>query len=162
MFRSTSLQFYWYNRPEYLSWKVSFKSIMSIVFSAGCVKVSTGTSCYVKCQKDWLQGVFIKPGSEKEAEKEENVYEVDAGTLGCLPGYLQPWHPQWGVIVIGQRALGAICGRGCETGWQCAILQTLFRRTHLQDLQHNGRGGVLQVGHRFATRDPRQIHPVHV
>lgn len=78
------------------------------------------------------------------------------------PGELQPRHPQRGVVVVWQRALGAVCGRGREAGRQRALLEALLRTAHLQDLEHHGGGGILQVGHGLASRHPRQFHPVHV
>lgn len=82
--------------------------------------------------------------------------------LGNSPGELQPRHPQWGVVIVGQWALGAVRGRGCEAGWQRALLEAFLRTAHLQDLEHHGGGGVLQVGHSLASRHPRQFHPIHI
>lgn len=78
------------------------------------------------------------------------------------PGQLQPGHPQRGVVVVGQRALGAVAGRRRQAGRQRALLQGLLWGAHLQDLEHHGGGGVLQVGHGFAPRHARQVHAVHV
>ncbi|KAG7228767.1 hypothetical protein INR49_008545 [Caranx melampygus] len=87
--------------------------------------------------------------------------------VGHSPGTL-PIHLQQDVPTPAQREKEQVVHGPPEHGymqkrsWSRSFCLLLCRKTHLQDLEYDGRGGVFQVGHGLAPCHPRQVHPVYI